>query len=169
MIRSVIRVVCAAGAALILLGVGQRVVTASEKRPLPPFTVTLSDGTAIDSRHLTAEPQYLLLYVRPDCRPCDRLLALVRNAKSPQLTSRVGVLVSGDATAGAAYVARQVPSEAGLLTWYADPQGAAYGALRLSGMPELIGVKEGQIMWSVAGVLNDAATVESIVRTWVTY
>jgi hypothetical protein len=36
-------------------------------------------------------------------------------------------------------------------------------------MPELIGVKDGQMMWSIAGVLNDAETVESVVRTWVTY
>lgn len=168
MTKSVIRLACAAIAVLILSGAGQT-VAATEKRPLPPFTVMLSDGTAIDSRELTVEPQYVLLYVRPDCRPCDRLLALVRNAKSAQFTSRVIVIVSGDADAGAAYVARHIPAEAGPLTWYADPQGAGYRALRLSGMPELIGVKNGQVMWSVAGVLNDAATVESVVRTWVTY
>ena len=145
-------------------------VAASEKRPLPPFTVMLPDGTAADSRQLTAEPQYVLLYVKPDCRPCDRLLALVRNAKSPQFASRVIVIVHGEAAPAAAYVARQAnSSEAAPLAWYADPQGAGYRALRLSGMPELIGVKDGQVMWSVAGVLNDAATVESIVRTWVTY
>jgi len=160
--------VSALAAALFLSGAAPT-VAATEKRALPPFTVTRLDGTAIDSRQLTAEPQYVLLYVRPECRPCDRLLALVRNAKSPQFTSRVVVIVSGEADAGAAYVARQIPAEAGPLTWYADPQGAGYRALRLSGMPELIGVKDGQVMWSVAGVLNDAATVESVVRTWVTY
>jgi hypothetical protein len=161
--------VCAAAAALLLAGAGQMVAAASEKRPLPPFTVMRSDGAAIDSRQVTSEPQYVLLYVKPDCRPCDRLLALVRNAKSPQFTNRVIVIVHGDAAPAAAHVARQSPSEALGLTWYADPEGAGYRALRLSGMPELIGVKDGQMMWSVAGVLNDAATVESIVRTWVTY
>jgi hypothetical protein len=166
--RTLIRLACAAAAALFLSGAAQ-IVAATEKRPLPPFTVTRPDGIAIDSRQLTAEPQYVLLYVRPDCRPCDRLLALVRSAKSPQFTSRVVVIVSGEADAAAAYVARQVPADAGPVTWYADPQGGGYRALRLTGMPELIGVREGQMMWSVAGVLNDAATVESVVRTWVTY
>jgi hypothetical protein len=166
--KTLIRMVSALAAALFLSGAAPT-VAATEKRALPPFTVTRLDGTAIDSRQLTVEPQYVLLYVRPECRPCDRLLALVRNAKSPQFTSRVVVIVSGEADAGAAYVARQIPAEAGPLTWYADPQGAGYRALRLSGMPELIGVKDGQMMWSVAGVLNDAATVESVVRTWVTY
>ena len=52
---------------------------------------------------------------------------------------------------------------------FIDREGGGYRALRLTGMPELIGVREGQMMWSVAGVLNDAATVESVVRTWVTY
>jgi hypothetical protein len=166
--KSVIRLACAATAVLLLAG-APRTLAAIEKRALPAFTVTRLDGTPIDSRQLTAETQYVLLYVRPDCRPCDRLLALIRSANSPQFTSRVVVIVSGEANAGAAYVARHVPADAGPLTWYADAQGSGYRALRLTGMPELIGVKDGQMMWSVAGVLNDGATVESVVRTWVTY
>jgi hypothetical protein len=166
--KSVIRMACAAAAALFLSGAVQ-MVGAIEKRVLPPFTVTRPDGTAIDSRHLTGEPQYVVLYVRPDCRPCDRLLSLVRSANSPQFTSRVVVIVNGQTAAGAAYVGRHIPADAGPVTWYADTDGAGYTALRLTGTPELIGVKDGQMMWSVAGVLNDAATVESVVRTWVTY
>lgn len=142
---------------------------AIEQRAIPSFTVTRLDGAIVDSRQLTAETQYVLLYVRPDCRPCDRLLALVGSANSPQFTSRVVVLVSGETNTGAGYVSRQIPAEAGPLTWYADTDGGAYRALRLTGAPVLIGVKDGQVMWSVAGVLNDASTVESVVRTWVTY
>ena len=146
-----------------------QVTAAIEKRAMPAFTVTRLDGALVDSRQLTTETQYVLLYVRPDCRPCDRLLALVRSANSPQFTSRVVVIVNGAPGAGAAYVARHIPAAAGPVTWYADTQGDGYRALRLSGMPELIGVKNGEMMWSIAGVLNDAATVESVVRTWVTY
>ena len=145
------------------------VTAAIEKRAMPAFTVTRLDGALVDSRQLTAETQYVLLYVTPDCRPCDRLLALIRSANSPQFTSRVVVIVSGETTAGAGYVSRQIPAEAGPLTWYADTDGGGYRALRLSGIPVLVGVKDGHVMWSVAGVLNDAATVESVIRTWVTY
>jgi hypothetical protein len=144
-------------------------VAAIEKRAIPSFSLTRLDGTTVDSAQLTTETQYLLLYVRPDCRPCDRLLALVKSANSPQLASRVVVVVNGDAAAGARYVARQIPANANALTWYADGDGGGYRALRLTGMPALIGVKDGQMMWSIAGVLNDAETVESVVRTWVTY
>jgi hypothetical protein len=136
---------------------------------MPSFTVTRPDGALVDSTQLTAETQYVLLYVRADCQPCDRLLALISSAKSPQFTSRVVVIVSGETAAGARYVGRQIPAEAGPVTWYADADGGAYSALRLTGTPVLIGVKGGQLMWSVSGVLNDATTVESAVRTWVTY
>jgi hypothetical protein len=144
-------------------------VAAIEKRAIPSFSLTRLDGTTVDSAQLTAETQYVLLYVRPDCRPCDRLLALVKSANSPQFTSRLVVVVNGDTTAGARYVGRQIPADAGPVTWYADTDGGGYRALRLTGMPALIGVKDGQMMWSIAGVLNDAETVESVVRTWVTY
>ena len=144
-------------------------VAAIEKRAIPSFSVTRLDGTIVDSAQLTAETQYVLLYVRPDCRPCDRLLALVKSASSPQLASRMVIVVNGDASAGAKYVGRQIPATAGPVTWYADTEGGGYRALRLTGMPALIGVKDGQMMWSIAGVLNDAETVESVVRTWVTY
>lgn len=157
-------------AAVALLFVGAYAsVAAIERRAVPSFSVTRVDGTSVDSAQLTAETQYVLLYVRPDCRPCDRLLALVKSAKSPQLASRMVVVVNGDANAAARYVGRQIPADAGPVTWYADTDGGGYRALRLTGMPALIGVKDGQMMWSIAGVLNDAETVESVVRTWVTY
>jgi hypothetical protein len=152
-----------------LLATAFQPVAAVERGPLPAFTVTRLDGTPIDSTLMTAESQYVLLYVRPDCRPCDRLLALLKSVNSPQFTSRVVVIVSGAPGAGATYVARHIPAAAGPVTWYADAQGDGYRALRLAGMPELIGVKNGEMMWSIAGVLNDAATVESVVRAWVTY
>jgi len=155
-------------AACLIAGLYQP-ASAIETRPMPAFTVTRLDGTVVDSAHLTAETQYVLLYVKPDCRPCDRLLSLIRHADSPQFTSRVVVLVNGAATAGDRYVAGLIPAEAGPVTWYADTDGGGYGALRLTGAPVLIGVKDGRVMWSIAGVLNDAATVESVVRTWVTY
>jgi hypothetical protein len=158
----------AAIAALLVIG-AYASVAAIEKRAIPPFSVTRSDGTAVDSAQLTAETQYVLLYLRPDCRPCDRLLALVKSANAPQLASRMVVVVNGDMNAGAKYIGRQIPAEAGLVTWYADTDGGGYRALRLTGMPALIGVKDGQMMWSIAGVLNDAETVESVVRTWLTY
>lgn len=144
-------------------------VGAIENGPLPAFTATAADGTLVASGDLSAETQYVLVYVKPNCQPCDRVLSLIKAAKSPQFTSRVVVVVNGDVSSGARYVARLVPPEAGPLTWYADSDGSAYRALRMSGAPMLVGVKGGRVMWSIAGVLNDAATVESVVRTWVTY
>ncbi|MCU1382352.1 MAG: hypothetical protein JWL71_1049 [Acidobacteria bacterium] len=168
MIKSAIRIAQAAVMATLLVSSCQP-VAAVERGPLPAFTVTTLDGTPIDSTHMTPESQYVLLYVRPDCRPCDRLLALLRSVNAPHFTSRVIVIVNGDPRAAAAYVGRHIPASAGPVTWYADSDSNGFRALRLTGMPELIGVKDGEMMWSIAGVLNDAATVESVVRTWVAY
>ena len=51
--------------------------------------------------------------------------------------------------------------------WLADPDGAAWKALRLTGTPFILGIKDSQIVWSLAGVLNDPAVLESVIRSWV--
>jgi hypothetical protein len=42
-----------------------------------------------------------------------------------------------------------------------------WSALRLTGTPVLVGVKQGMIQWAISGVLNDPAALESAVKTWV--
>jgi hypothetical protein len=142
---------------------------ATEERPMPAFSVMGADGSVVDSGQLSTMPQYVLMYVAPNCRPCDRLLGLIATEHSPEFTSRIVVLVRGDAKAASDYLAPQIPTDAGRLTWYADASELALQTLRLTGTPVLIGVRQGRVIWSVSGVLNDASTVESIVRSWVTY
>jgi hypothetical protein len=142
---------------------------AIEERPLPAFSVTRVDGAAVASTDLIAAPQYVLMYLAPNCRPCDSLLALARDAQTPQFASRTVVLVRADAKGAGDYVAQHTPADAGPVTWYADANDQAFKALRLTGTPVLIGVRQGRVIWSISGVLNDASTVQSVVRTWVTY
>lgn len=141
---------------------------ATEERPMPVFSVTRADDTAVPSTQLNAASQYVLIYVRPNCRPCDRLLDLLAHWNAPELTSRVVFLYSGTGAAAAEYAAAHVPAEAGQAIAYGDPTGDALRALKLTGAPVIIGVRGGRLLWSVSGVLNDATAVESLVKTWIT-
>ena len=158
--------VCAA-VAVALIAVGAR-LAAIEERPLPVFSVQDGNGQAASSSQLTAVPQYVLVYVAPGCRPCDRVLDLLKDRQRPEVAQRVVVVVRSDARTASTYIDRQLADVTGA-TWYADAEGEAYRSLKLTGWPALVGVRQGRIMWSVSGVLNDASTVGSIVQSWVTY
>jgi hypothetical protein len=158
--------VCAA-VAVALITVGAR-LAAIEERPLPAFSVQDGNGQNFSSSQLTAVPQYVLVYVAPGCRPCDRVLDLLKDRQRPEIAQRVVVVVRSDAGTASTYIGRQL-ADVTSATWYADAQGEAYRSLKLTGWPALVGVRQGRIMWSVSGVLNDASTVGSIVQSWVAY
>lgn len=65
--------------------------------------------------------------------------------------------------AGAAGGGNEFPA----VRWFADPDGSARLALRITGTPFILGVTDGQIAWSLAGVLNDPRALESVMRGWV--
>lgn len=161
------RVLCGVIAA-IAIAIAASPLGATEERPMPVFSVTRADDTEVLSTQLNTASQYLLIYVRPNCRPCDRLLELLAQWSTPELTSRVVFVYGGTGAAAAEYAAAHVPAEAGQALAYGDPENAALRALKLTGAPVIIGVRGGRLMWSVSGVLNDASAVESLVKTWIT-
>jgi hypothetical protein len=134
---------------------------------MPAFSVSRADGTAVASTDFAPAMHYVFMYVTPNCRPCDRLLEMLKDPDVPQLPGRVVIVVGGSAASAATYIHAHVPAGVGEVAWFADPAGDAFKALRLTGTPVLIGVRGPQIMWSVSGVLNDASTVQSVVRSWV--
>ena len=144
-------------------------LSASEQRAMPAFTVATAAGVPVESTALSAQPRWVLIYVTPACRSCDRLLQSLKDWQSPQLTSRTVVIVRGPAAAAAAYVAERLPAEAAGVAWYADSNNGASEALDLKGAPVVVGVERGEIKWTISGVLNDPKSLESVVRTWVEY
>jgi hypothetical protein len=153
----------------LLLIVATATIAASERRPLPAFTVTSPSGAAVASTALSAQPRWVLIYVSPGCRSCDRLLQSLKEWQSPQLTSRTVVIVRGPSLEAAAYIAERMPPESAATAWYADEGSEAWQALSLKGTPVLIGVERGEINWTIGGVLNDPKALESVVRKWVEY
>jgi hypothetical protein len=112
---------------------------------------------------LSTQPRWLLVYVSPDCRTCERLIESLKDWQSPNLASRTVVVVrSSDA---ARYIAEH---RSGFdVAWYADLQDDAWRSLELKNAPTLLGVEGGEIKWTISGVLNDPKTLESVVRRWV--
>jgi hypothetical protein len=151
-----------------MLGMGAA-LTAFEERPLPPFTVTSAAGAPVASSALSGESRWVMLYVTPDCRSCTRVLRALKDWQSERLIARTVVVVRGRADQAAPYIAQQLPPEVAAIRWHADEEGQAWRALELKGTPVLMGIDNGKIKWTLAGVLNDPKALESVVRTWVEY
>jgi len=140
-------------------------VQAVEQRPLPAFSVVSLEGAATSSGQLAAPGQWLCIYVTPTSPASVRLLKAMKGWESPAMAQRVVVVVGAPVEAATAFAAGQAQEFPGV-RWYADPRGEAWKALRLTGTPYLLGVRDARIIWSLAGVLNDPTTLESVIRSW---
>jgi len=139
----------------------------AQNRPLPDFLVRGGADQEIASSVMSVQPKWLLVYLAPDCRPCNTLMRALPKWQSAELMVRVVLVVAGPTADARTWVEKNLPAEMQNLTWFADPDRAASKALKLTGAPVLIGVRNGQIEWQLGGVLNDPAALESVVRSWV--
>jgi hypothetical protein len=120
-------------------------------RPLPDFAVSSNAGT-ISSVELGDGNHWLLIYMRPDCAPCDEVASLWMEGDAPAPPSRVRVIVGTASPATLAIVQTSYPMLNGA-TWYADANGEAARALGLTGAPVLLGMRGAAIAWTSHGVL----------------
>jgi len=150
----------------LLVTLASVVGVAAEKRPLPPFDVTTPAGATVGAASLGTPGQWLMVYVAPDSAPSARLVKALQSWQSPALVERTVIVIGGTLADARRFVDQQVGA-ASSLRWVADPASAGWKALRLSGTPTLVGVKDGRIEWVLAGVLNDPKALESVVRSWV--
>ena len=155
-----------AAAAALVAALGMAAVGAVEKGPLPAFQVAALDGAAVASSQMGPSGQWLLVYVTPTSAASARLLGGMKAWETPALDLRT-VVVVGAPVADTAAFARERAAEFPAVRWFADPEGAAWKALRLTGTPYILGIRNGQVVWSLAGVLNDPKALESVVRSWV--
>jgi hypothetical protein len=139
---------------------------AAEKRPLPEFQVATLDGAIVASSQIGPAGQSLLIYVTPTSPASARLLTAMKDWQTDAMAQRVVVVIGAPVAAAQAFVSERA-TEFASVRWYVDPQGEAWKALRLTGTPYLLGVRDGQIAWALAGVLNDPTALESVVRSWV--
>lgn len=142
-------------------------LAAIEQRPMPAFEIVNAAGEATTSATMGQGGKWLLVYVTPDCRSCQRLFTAMEEWNSAPLNAATVVLVQGDHASVRSYAADRLPASVVGARWFADVGGAGRRALALTGSPVVIGMQDQQIKWALAGVLNDPSALESALRTWV--
>lgn len=158
--RVVISLVCTA----IWLGLAAA-PAATERKPLPTFTVTATGGGAVTSNDLTREGRWLFVYVQPDCTECRTLLATIDETDQPRVAARMVVVVGGVDDAGLTAFSAAFPRLA-TAAWYADSERTVPPAVKAPGLPFVFGMKQRITEWGMIGVVPNAAAVRSALVSW---
>ncbi len=138
------------------------------QQPLPTFQVASPDGATESIHALSIEPQWLIVYVTPNCPACNRLLDALATWQSPAAMARTVVVVSGEPVAARAYVTNRAAAVA-TSRIYSDEQMQLPRALGLASSPAIVAIRGGHVEWVLKGVLNDPDALESVIRAWLEY
>lgn len=137
---------------------------AAQRGPLPPFTVTALDGTAVDAGTLVVDGSWLLVHVQAQCGACDALLAQIDQVERPS-APRIVVVGGGMDQAAMAALAAKHPRMAAS-RWFADPSRAVLQALAIKTSPTVFGLRQSDVHWRLAGGVRNERELESILFTW---
>jgi hypothetical protein len=134
---------------------------------LPAFAVKTLDDTEAQSDRLSSRRQWLLIYVQPNCKPCEEVFNVFRREgeEQPDLTQKVVVVVGGATVEEASMLAEHVPWLP-RSSWYADPSRQAAAALSVKGAPTVYGVRQGKVEWELKGAKANPRMLKSILETW---
>ena len=143
-------------------------VVAAEKRALPPLTLVNAAGETVTTATLSSESQWLLIYVSPAAPATDRLIEAMKTWELGTGLRKVVFVIDARTPDTTPWAEKLLPqTEENLPPRFFDPAGDARTALRVTGTPTLMGIKDGEIAWGLAGVLNDPAALEPVIRNWI--
>ena len=115
---------------------------------------------------IVMDGSWLVVYVQPNCRPCESILAVATHERHPGLPDRLAIVVAGATPRELQALAARFPNlPPG--AWYADTDRTMFSRLRLTGVPVVLGLRGAMIEWGLSGVLPDASAVESVLASWV--
>ena len=157
------RMVVAAVCAVVGLAAGPG---AAERRPLPPFPLTMVDGTTTMSDAEAAAGTRLFVYLSPGHAGSDRLARLLKEWDSPALRAHTLVVLGRDMGNAREWI-KAAGDDLQPLRFAVDTSGEGWRALHLTGAPHIVGVERGEVAWVVSGVLKTPGMLASIVKTWV--
>jgi hypothetical protein len=149
--------------ALSVLAFSSSWMVRAETTALPAFEVADLYGQTFGSEELIQEGRWLLIYVRPGCQPCERLLELFKRDELVQ-PERVVVMVRSSPPKAAA-MAERFPDLTDSL-WYADTMSEGFTSLKLPGVPVVHGLHGGEIAWRVNGLVSKTKDLRSILMSW---
>ncbi len=139
-------------------------VHGAQRKPLPVFPLTGSDGAAIESGALEMQGTWLLVYVQPRCAPCDALLRKIASDERPGV-GRIVVIGGGMDLAAVTELAAKHPNLA-QARWFADPERGGAKSLEVEATPTVFGLRRSTIEWRLAGAAQSGRELESILFTW---
>jgi hypothetical protein len=137
---------------------------AIEPVPVPDFQLTATDGSVVKSSALPSTGNWLIIYVQPRSQFSDNLLKLFKKEQYPTLAQHTVIIVSG--SVDDVKTAQTRFPELAPATWYADTDKSAFGLMKLTGAPMILGIKQHTIAWSLSGILADVNVAKSILNTW---
>lgn len=143
--------------------VATAMIAAQAERPLPPVAL-VADGTSVMLPAMALEGQWLIVSVAASSPPSTRLLDAMSNWELGPRASRL--LVVAESVADAEPLAAEWAARLPGARWAADPKGEIARSLNLRGAPMVIGVRGREIVWTLAGVLNDPGMLHDITTGW---
>ena len=142
-----------------------RVGIAVERMALPAFTLMRGDATSVASQSLVQTGGWVIVYVAPQCKPCQAILRSIDETGNPSLVRRVVVVVAGATAESLRGESARYPNLAGA-TWLGDAANAIPQAIAGAAAPTILGLRGQMIEWSLAGVLMDATDLKSVLAKW---
>jgi hypothetical protein len=137
---------------------------ATERRPLPEFFIQDLNGQFVSSAGFVRPGNWMIVLVRPDCSPCDKLLEAIP-LEPESVPSRFVVILTGADTAAAAIFKARFPALAPA-QWYVDEFGNSLPLSQLPAAPVMFGLRQHMIEWSLAGIAPDLRTVRGAMLSW---
>ncbi|MCU1332543.1 MAG: hypothetical protein JWM08_1535 [Candidatus Angelobacter sp.] len=138
---------------------------AVEPVPLPDIQLTAADGSTVKSNALPSQGNWLIIYIQPRNQFSDNLLRTLKRDQYPTLAQHAVIIVGGSIED--LKIAQMRFPELAQATWYADTNKSAFGLMKLTGAPMILGIKQRTITWSLSGILSDVNVAKSILNTWV--
>jgi hypothetical protein len=135
--------------------------------PLPDVPLAGRNGAAVPgAAAFPSTGRWLLVIVRPNCAPCDALLARIQgDAWSPAIP-RLVIVTSGANAAEAHRLATANPA-LDAAAWYADEAGGLAAALQIQESPMVLAIHDRGIQWTLSGVLSGSKRMQDVLTAWV--
>jgi len=137
---------------------------AAHPGPLPAFRLTTVDGRAADSTSLPAKGKWIIVYVSPFSPSTNTLLSMMTKARHPGLAQKTVILVAG--TPVQAQKLKSAYPDLAAAQWYADTGKIAATAIRLHGVPTILGIQNQNLRWVQNGIPQDRQIFHSMVDSW---
>lgn len=146
---------------------GVAAATEPQPAPLPDVPLVARTGAAVPGgAAFPLTGRWVLVVVRPNCAPCDALLARIQGDAWSAVIPRLVIVTSGANAAEANRLAMANPA-LDTSAWYADETGRLAAALQIQESPMVLAIHDRGIQWTLGGVLSGSKRMQDVLTAWV--